>query len=50
MGNRMGRALRRGGALGLVLTAAWAVSLTADISALGEGLSGLGGDIRWPSP
>ena len=43
MGNRMGRALRRGTALGLVLTAAWAVSLTADISALGEGLSALGG-------
>ena len=43
MGNRMGRALRRGTALGLVLTAAWAVSLTADISALREGLSALGG-------
>ena len=50
MGNRMGRALRRGTALGLVLTAAWAVSLTADLSALGDGITALGGGKPWPSP
>ena len=43
MGNKMGRALRRGVALGLVLVAAWGVSLTADLSGLGNGLAALGG-------
>jgi len=42
MGNKVGRALRRGVALGLVLTAAWAVSLTADLSRAGEALAELG--------
>ena len=38
----LGRALRRGVALGLVLVAAWGVSLTADFGGLGEGLAALG--------
>lgn len=42
MENRMGRALRRGVALGLVLAAAWGVSLMADLSAVGDSLAGLG--------
>ena len=38
MGNKMGRALRRGVALGLVLAGAWGVSLTADFSGIGDRL------------
>ena len=36
MENKVGRALRRGVALGLVLAAAWGVSLMADLGAVGE--------------
>ncbi len=42
MENRVGRALRRGVALGLALTAAWAVSLTADLGGVCGGLTALG--------
>ena len=42
MENKVGRALRRGVALGLVLAAAWGVSLMADLGAMGDGLAGLG--------
>ncbi len=42
MGNRVGRALRRGVALGLVLAAGWGISLTADLSGVGGRLAGLG--------
>ena len=46
MGDRgtgwIGRSLRRGVALGLVLTAAWGVSLTADFSGVGGRLAELG--------
>ena len=42
MGNRMGRALRRGTALGLVLAAAWGVSLTADLRGINSRLAALG--------
>ena len=42
MGNRMGRALRRGTALGLVLAAAWGVSLTADLRGVNSRLAALG--------
>ena len=42
MGNKVGRALRRGVALGLVLAAAWGVSLTADLSHVGGELARLG--------
>ena len=42
MENRVGRALRRGVALGLALTAAWAVSLTADPGGVHRGLAALG--------
>ena len=42
MENKVGRALRRGVALGLVLAAAWGVSLMADLGAVGDGLAGLG--------
>lgn len=38
----MGRALRRGVALGLALAAAWAVSLTADLGGVKEDLTALG--------
>ena len=44
MGNGMGRALRRGAALGLALAAMWGVSLTADLSGAGEHLTALGED------
>ena len=48
MGDRgtgwIGRSLRRGVALGLVLTAAWGVSLTADFSGVGGRLAELGED------
>ena len=39
---KMGRALRRGVALGLALTALWGVGLTADLGGLGEELTRLG--------
>lgn len=42
----VGRALRRGVALGLALVAVWGVSLTADLSGLGERLTALGEDAR----
>ena len=42
MENKVGRALRRGVALGLVLAAAWGVSLMADLGVVGDGLAGLG--------
>lgn len=42
MGNKVGRALRRGVALGLVLVAAWGVSLTADLTGVSDGLTALG--------
>ena len=42
MENRMGRALRRGVALGLALAAAWGVSLTADVGSVRRSLSALG--------
>lgn len=42
MENRMGRALRRGVALGLALTAVWGVSLTADLKGVKEDLNALG--------
>ena len=42
MENRMGRALRRGVALGLALAAAWGVSLTADPGGVKEDLTALG--------
>lgn len=42
MENRMGRALRRGVALGLALAAAWGVSLTADLGGVKEDLTALG--------
>ena len=42
MGNKVGRALRRGVALGLVLVAAWGVSLTADLTGVSGRLSALG--------
>lgn len=42
MENRMGRALRRGVALGLALTAVWGVSLTADLKGVKEDLTALG--------
>ena len=38
----VGRALRRGVALGLVLVGVWGLSLTADLGGLGERLSQLG--------
>ena len=44
MGNRMGRALRRGVALGLAGVAVWGVSLTADLSGVGDRLAALGED------
>lgn len=42
MENKVGRALRRGVALGLALTAVWGVSLTADLGGVTENLSALG--------
>lgn len=36
------RAVRRGVALGLAMVAAWGISLTADVSEVGEGLAALG--------
>ncbi len=39
---QVGRALRRGAALGLVLAAAWGVSLTADLREMERGLTALG--------
>lgn len=42
MENRMGRALRRGVALGLALTAVWGVSLTADLREVKGNLTALG--------
>ena len=42
MRNKVGRALRRGVALGLVLVAAWGVSLTADLTGAGLRLTALG--------
>lgn len=42
MENKVGRALRRGVALGLALAAAWGVSLTADLGAVESGLNALG--------
>lgn len=42
MENGMGRALRRGVALGLALAAAWGVSLTADLGGVKEDLTALG--------
>lgn len=42
MRNKVGRALRRGVALGLVLVAAWGVSLTADLTGAGFRLAALG--------
>lgn len=41
--SRVGRALRHGVALGLTLTAAWCVSLTADFSGVEDRLASLGG-------
>ena len=38
----LGRALRRGVALGLALVAIWGISLTADVDSLGERLAALG--------
>ena len=42
MGNKVGRALRQGVALGLVLTAAWGISLTADLTGVSDSLRLLG--------
>ena len=42
MENKVGRAVRQGVALGLVLVAAWGVSLTADLSKMGGALTALG--------
>lgn len=42
MENKMGRALRRGVALGLAGAAVWGIALTADLSAVEDGLTGLG--------
>lgn len=42
MENRMGRALRRGVALGLAGAAVWGISLTADMNSLGDSLTDLG--------
>lgn len=42
MGNKVGRALRRGVALGLALVAAWGVSLTADLTGVSGSLAALG--------
>ena len=42
MGNKVGRALRRGVALGLALAAAWGVSLTADLAGVSGSLAALG--------
>lgn len=42
MENRMGRALRRGVALGLAGAAVWGISLTADLSGLGDSLAAPG--------
>lgn len=42
MENKVGRALRRGVALGLALTAVWGVSLTADLKGVKEDLTALG--------
>lgn len=42
MENRMGRALRRGVALGLALAAAWGISLTADLGGVKGDLAALG--------
>lgn len=42
MENKVGRALRRGVALGLALTAAWGVSLTADLRGVTGNLTALG--------
>ena len=42
MENRMGRALRRGVALGLALAAAWGVSLTVEPGGVKEDLTALG--------
>ena len=39
---QIGRALRRGVALGLALVAAWGVSLTADFGQVGDRLTALG--------
>lgn len=41
-GKTVGRALRRGVALGLALVAVWGITLTADVGALGERLTALG--------
>ena len=41
-GRTMGRALRRGVALGLALVAVWGIAWTADVDALGEKLDGWG--------
>lgn len=42
MGNKVGRALRRGVALGLMLAAAWGISLTADLTGVSFQLTALG--------
>lgn len=44
MENKVGRALRRGVALGLTLAAAWTLSLTADLTGVGGRLAALGED------
>lgn len=44
MENKVGRALRRGVALGLTLAAAWTLSLTADLTGVGGRLATLGED------
>ncbi len=44
MGDRLGRALRRGTALGLALAAAWGVSMTVDVGGVGERLAALGAE------
>lgn len=41
---RVGKAVRRGVALGLGLAALWGVSLTAEFGGMGERLAGLGGE------
>ena len=44
MGNHMGRALRRGVALGLTAVAAWGVSLTADLDGAGRRVTAWSGE------
>ena len=52
MENKVGRALRRGVALGLTLAAAWTLSLTADLTGVGGRLAALGEDpaLCFPPP